>query len=294
MARRKLAPTPVGAPTESSGPGIGTALLSALGIGAGALLLKNPGLLRTLAGKAQNVRLASMLSGFAVPKSIAGNIGAAAVSGAERGTMEPLRELLSMKTLRDVGRHWREGGGYGQYEAAPKYSPARLMSAFDRASSGAMERAGVAPLEAQRYLLQSPLDPKFSKALENPVSKFLVPFRRTPMNQFTEGMSTLSGRHPKVLAAAAGAGALMGANDADPVTIGLTAPFASTYALPYVGSAALTKYLLSNKRPTERFSHAARTLQGVAPVSEYGIASSLFEPFKPFTELAAVKAYRKR
>lgn len=291
MARRKLvrSPAPPPEPESDNAGAIGAGLLGALGLGAGALLLRKPQLAKKAAGTLANSRLASLLSGYALPKSIGGNVGAAAVASLEHGTTAPLRQLFSRQTLRDIGQQIRKPSGYGQYEPAPWWSPARYMSAADWATSHAIERGlphvPDAAKEAQRVLLQTPLDPRAASALESGPAKYLIPFRRTPTNQFYEGLETLKGKHPKILAGSIGAGVLAGENIDNPYTLALTTPLASTYSLPYISAAAITRFL-RGKRPGD-------ALRGVTPFSEYGIEQSLTHPLEPFTQPAIKRVWRR-
>jgi hypothetical protein len=159
------------------------------------------------------------------------------------------------------------------------------MSATDKATEAALTRAGIAPKEAQRLLLQSPLDPKVSSALESPVAKYLVPFRRTPINQLFQGLETLKGKHPRVLGGSIAAGVATGATVEDPYKIGLTAPLAATYALPFVGGAAIGRKVFRGK--------SSGAFTGVSPISEYGLESAILDPLRPIREPAILAALRR-
>ena len=76
----------------------------ALGLGALALATRNP----AAAGEAlQAVRRTSMLSGLAPLKSLLGNIGGATYGSIERGSIAPLREMLSPRTAREAIQTFR-------------------------------------------------------------------------------------------------------------------------------------------------------------------------------------------
>lgn len=263
--------------------GAGAAGLAALGIAS-----RKPGLIGKAASKLGAARQQLMLSGLALPKSILGNIGGTAVASAERGTLEPLRQLFSRQTLRDVREAYRTlpartDPSYGTTLPGP--TPGRVMGAVDEGTRKALTRAGLTDEEAAAEILQAPLTGRLASALESPAARYLIPFRRTPFNQFIEGFETLKGGHPAVLGTALGAGAVHGAATADeryPLSLGLGTAAAARYGLPYVLGAVGGRTL-----------SGARTSAGIAgsalPVSEYGLTSSVEAPTRPFTEPALLR-----
>lgn len=268
--------------------GLGAAGLIGLGLAS-----RRPGFIGKAASKLGALRQQLMLSGLAVPKSILGNIGGATVASAERGTMEPLRQLFSRQMLRDIKGAWRDipatvDPAYGTTLAGP--TPGRAMGAIDTATRKAMQRAGLTEEEAAREILQAPLTGRLASTLDSPAARYFVPFRRTPFNQFLEGFDTLKGTHPRVLAGATGAGAIHGAATADekyPVSLGLGTAAAARYGLPYALGALVGRKLAG-----------ARTSAGIAgsvlPVSEYGITSSVEAPLQPFAEPALLRLLSPR
>lgn len=291
----ELPTAPVDTPevdSQDEGPGLGTTLAGgALALGAGVLASRMPGLLGKLARGAQSLRQQSMLSGLAVPKSILGNIGAGVVASAERGSLAPIREVLSPQTFREAVANYRANVPYPGATSGPKWlpTPGRIMGATDEATQAALRRAGLTAEEAAREVLQAPLTGPLKSALDSPAAQYLIPFRRTPFNQFTEGLETLKLRHPAVTGAAAGAGAIHGAATSDeryPLSLGLGTAFASRYGLPYALGALAGRKLAG-----------AETSAGIAgsilPVSEYGISSSVEDPLRPLMEPAALAALRR-
>ena len=97
-------------------------------------------------------------------------------------------------------------------------------------------------------------------------------------------------RHPAVMAAVVGTGALHGAATDDeryPLTLGLGSAAAARYGLPYTLAAVAGRKLAG-----------ARTSAGIAgsalPVSEYGLSSAIEDPLAPFRSPAFTKAYGPR
>lgn len=295
------------------------ALATAGVAGAAALALKNPAAAKTALRGLQDVRIGSMLSGLALPKSILGNIGAATYAGIERGSLAPLKALLSPTTARDAVKAFKSGVSSANLGAPAtsiaKYNPiTRAMGALDDATQAALVRSGVMhdPIEvqnavnrganlpdamqasarraAQRETLQAPLSPDWQKAMEGPVAQYLVPFRRTPFNQLKEGLNTLNPQtkgQAAALATSMGTGFTTGAVAEDPKTVALGTAASGRYGLPFAGAAAVGRYLQTggNKRK------AADVLQGISPVSDYSIQEAILEPTKILPKPAAVGAY---
>lgn len=305
------------APAESStAPDLAPILAGGAGLALLGLAAKNPGLLGKAASKLGALRQQLMLSGLAAPKSLLGNIGGTAIASAERGTLEPLRQLFSRQTLDDLIQAYRQAPGathpvYGPTLPGP--TPGRIMGAIDTAAQNALVRSGVmhdpaevakavargiprsqaiqqsAEKAAAREMLQAPLQGQLASALDSPIARYLVPFRRTPFNQFIEGFETLKpanlAKHPVLTGGIAGAGAVHGAATADeryPVSLGLGSAAASRYGLPYILGAVAGRTLAGAP------SNAG--IAGAAlPVSEYGITSSVEAPLRPFQEPALLK-----
>jgi hypothetical protein len=263
-----------------------------------ALLARNPkapAAIRKGLDYANAARMQAMLSGFAPIKSILGNVGAAVAASGERKSLAPLRELLSMQTLRDVGSAYKAGRNIAPATAGVTLpgilgAPGRIMGAADEATRNALVRAGLTAKEAETAVLQAPLDPRLSSALESPLGRYAIPFRRTPFNQFTEGLEVSKGKHPVVLGAYLGAGAAHGAATADerfPVTLPFGVAASAKYGLPYGVAAAAGRAFAGGKNVD-----AGAALSSVLPVSEFGIAQSIEDPLAPLKEPAALRALK--
>jgi len=300
---------------ESSGPGWGTAALGAGALGAG-LIAHNPKAAwegaKTAGRFLGSARQQLMLSGLAPLKSALGNIGATAIESAERGTMAPLKSLFSMNTLRDIKDIYKTGGqaagqgalpGMGRAvgKAASEYGttlpgpmPGRVMGALDEAARNALVRSGVgiSPTEAEKIMFQAPLPERLGKALDNPIMRYLVPFRRTPFNQLIEGAKTFApetARQGAVLGTSLGAGAVHGASTADerfPLSVGLGAAAASKYGLPYSMGALVGRTLAGGQGGGGLASTAV-------PVGEFGVESSVMDPLQLIQDPPAMKALRR-
>jgi uncharacterized protein YidB (DUF937 family) len=256
--------------------------------GAGALAAKS-GKVQPAIKAASALRQQLMLSGYALPKSVLGNIGSTAIESAERGSLRPLKELFSKTTAKDALAAWKAGtptgANYGQtLKIAGKElpSPGRAMGALDTATQKAQQRAGLTPAESARATMQAPLPHELASVLDSPAARYAIPFRRTPFNQFIEGWKTMKPAnlkaHPVVAGTAAVAGAAHGALTADerfPTSVGLGTAFASKYGMPYAGAAVLGRMLAGGNADA---GIAAQML----PVSEYGLTSGITEPLAPF------------
>ncbi len=297
------------APAEE--PSTGSSLLKLL---AGGAALAGAGYLAAKSGKikpflegANDLRQQLMLTGWAIPKSILGGIGATAVESAERGSMDPLKALFSRETLQDVGKAWKqgsleaqqalpglEGAGkavHGPGSSSPWAVPGRVLNATDEAIQKAMQRGGVSAEEAATANMQAPLPKGLADALDSPVGRYLVPFRRTPFNQFIEGFKTFRPENfnPAVQATVGTLGGLHGAATADekyPTSVGLGAAAAAKYGLTYAGGATLGRMLAGGKGNSS-------TMGSALPVSEYGVTSSIEAPLQPFKDPAALRALRQ-
>lgn len=255
----------------------------AAGLGGLYALSKMPGSIGKIAKLVNSARMQLMLSGLAVPKSALGNVGATAIASAERGSTKPLRELFSRQTARDAVQGYRNAAQVGPAAAGARWhGPGRLMGALDEATRNALRRGGLSADEAERAVLQSPLNKDLADALDSPAAQYAIPFRRTPFNQFTEGLKTYKPenlrQHPAISALVHGAGAAHGAATADdeyPLSVGLGTAAAARYGLPYAVGAIVGRDLAGGRQP-ERLAGSA------LPVSEYGLASGITQPLRPF------------
>lgn len=240
-----------------------------------------------------------MLSGWAPLKSILGNVGAAVAESAESRSLNPLKEMLSMETLRDAKAAWDSGGSTSEAARGVTIpflsTPGRVMGAFDEAAQKALQRSGMSSNEAAHAVFQTPLGENFGnmgKAFEdNPAASYLIPFRRTPFNQFYEGFKTMGkeNRDLPVLASYMGAGGAHGYATADekyPVSLPLAVAASAKYGVPY-SIGAIAGRILAGKKD------AGNAATGITPVSEYGITQSIQDPAAPFTEPAALRVLKQ-
>jgi hypothetical protein len=269
---------------------LGGAALLAAGVAS-----RKPGVLGTGLKKLADARAQLMLTGLAIPKAITSNIGGAAIQSAERGTMAPLKELLSRRTVQDFKSAFKNPTiTHEQAAMAPKYSPGRVLGAIDEATQGAMGRAGMSADDAERMTFQTPLNKRFGKMgdmLDSPGARYLIPFRRTPFNVMYEGFDAIKhyDRAPKTLATVAGVGAAHGAATSDeqfPMSIGLGAAAANKYAVPYLLAAAAARAARGGRAPEGIVGEAL-------PISEYGLASGVTQPTRAFTNPAGYRVLQR-
>jgi hypothetical protein len=296
---------PASAPETSSGPGVGTVA----GLGLGALVLgglglasRGTGIVPKMLKIAQTIRQQEMLSGLALPKSIVGNIGSAIEASAESGSLKPLREMLSMETVKDAATAYKNQAAVAPMAGVnlPGPTPGRIMGAVDTAAQKALVRAGIAPEEAETRMLQAPLGKNFGPMgewMENGPMQYLFPFRRTPFNQLAEGGRSFgrlvdSSAPIGQRATTAGymaAGAVHGAATSDddaPLSLPIAISASGRQGLPYAVAAL-----------AGRAFGGAKTAGGVSgaalPVSEYGLDQSVRDPLRPFVHPAAFSALDK-
>jgi hypothetical protein len=270
-------------PTEDSG--INPWLVGGgLAAGAAALALtRNPGLAGKIGRGALDLRKMSMLSGLAPLKSALGNVGSSVYGSIERGSLEPLKEMFSPKTLEDAVATFKAGPSYtgsGPASGLSKWNlPGRVMGSMDTAAQNALVRAGYTPEEAGVAMLQGKLPPGLTKPLSNPVMEYLIPFRRTPFNQLLEGGKAigqgLTGTtgQKAALATAVGTGAATGALAEDPKSIALGTAFSGRYGLPFALAAGAGRMLSSGSK-----AKGAEAIQGMSPVSDYSLAEGVLDP----------------
>jgi hypothetical protein len=274
----------------------------ALGLGAAGLVLHNQGLLGKAAQGANELRRSLMLSGLALPKSIGGAIGGSALASIERGSIAPLKEMLSPQTVKDAVAAFKSGpnyatSAYNTSDVLPQFFhiPGRMLGAGDTAAQLAFQRAGLTAEEAASEMLQTPLGKnRITNALEGPVGDYFVPFRRTPFNQLIEGFNSLKPENlattgqKAALAASVGAGAVTGAEAEDPKTIALGTAMAGRRGVPFaMGALAGRLGAGSSKRK------AADAMQGISPVSDYSLSEGVAGPLtgNPLPKPAIFGAY---
>lgn len=263
---------------QEDGPGWGTAALGAGALGVTGLALKNPKMLGKAADFALAARYVPMLSGFALPKSVAGNVGAIGMSSLERRSLEPIKQFLTKQTARDFVRELKNptarGSGAVQQQAG-RYNPfGRVMGAADEATQGALQRAGMTPAQSAEQTLQTPLPSQWAKPLGTRLGQTMVPFQRTPFNQFIQTFKA-SSEHPGIAGAAAATGAAVGAGTEDWRTPGLAAPFTGRYSGPFALGAVAGRAYSGGK-------DAARTAFGLSPTSDESMAGPIMDPLRSY------------
>lgn len=230
------------------------------------------------AGRVANqARVASFLSGLAVPKSLLGNAGAIVTAAVENGDFNIVKEAFNLKanaqSLKDA---WQSTANPAAISGAGKINiPGRVMGAADQATIDLLKRAGLSEDDAQRLQLQRPNpvgDNNFGKALKSPVGKFVWPFQRTPFNQLAEGISSENWKSPHagdtagtarrtgLSLAAGGAGYELGQNTKDPRILGLAAAMAGVRGVPLLIGAAMG-------------GAGKNAIAGISPIPEWGIPS---------------------
>lgn len=267
------------APEESSS-GIGAMLGGAAVLG-GAYLAKKYGL-----GKAfdtlNNARRQGMLTGLAIPKSLIGNLGAGVTTAIEEGRVEPLKEMLRLPTnVKNAVAAFKRGGQYQGQPMSKWAIPGRILGATDEAATAALGRAGIPAEEAAKTMLQNEVDlgPQVRGALNTKLGQYLVPFRRTPINQAVGALETAADWSTKgkaaANAAALGSGFATGEESEGVVPTGLGAAFFGRRGGQFAVGSMLGKMA---KGDTKRES--AKVLQGISPVSDYSVIEGVQAPFE--------------
>lgn len=219
----------------------------------------------------EQARMTSMLSGLAVPKSLLGNVGAHLTAALENRSLAPIRALGDVGSIaQDLKTGWQGGhnptmlAGFGKMNV-----PGRIMGAADYAATKSLQRAGLTEDAAKEILLTNENPISGWKAMQNPLARYVWPFRTTPINQFAQGLTRWQ-KHPGLWGGAIAGGAAAGSVTDDPETLALISSLAGPYALPVLAGASMTG--------------GARALQGISPVPEWSIVRSFTEPQASFTE----------
>lgn len=273
-------------PPASQGGG-GDWLLPAAGVAAGAgiyALTKSPlavNAVKSAGNAVMDLRRMSMLSGMAPIKSFLGNIGGTVYDAIEHGSMASLRELFSPTTAKEALTLMTSKAGPSYSTAGPATGisrfnlPGRIMGSFDTAAQNALIRAGRTPGEAAQTMLQAPV-PELAYMENNPVADYLVPFRRTPMNQFKEGIKAFMPKttgQKVALGTALGTGVAEGALIEDPKTQAMATAAAGRYGLPTAAAAAATRALVSGSK-----TKGMRVMSGMSPISDYSLSEGAVGP----------------
>lgn len=270
---------------DDSGIGMGTLAGGAAALGALALASRIPGVTGKIAGGLNTLRQQLMLSGYALPKSILGGVGAHVERAAETGSMKPLKEMLRLPTLlKDVKAAYKSGGQqYGIARQPNVHGPGRAIGAFDEAFQKSLQRAGATAEESEAAMLQKALPQQLAEAFDNPGARYILPFRRTPFNQFLEGTKRLPGSeyskaNPAMTAGYMGTGAAHGAVTADdphPVSVPMGVAGSGRQGMNYALGALLGRSLAGG-------SGGSSIASSVVPTSEWGIETSVTDPMRSF------------
>lgn len=251
--------------------------------GAAALPLQALGQLRT----------ASMLSGMALPMSIAGDIGAPITAALEAGSSKPIKELLRLPTnARNVVKAWKAGSNPAEISTygAKKLGlnlPGRAIGAMDSATQQLLERAGVTPKEAQRILLQSPN--KISAGIRDADPHGIVfPFTKTPSNFFSEGVKSFdlknAGlRKAAITAGVTGAGFETGRQTDNSNVIRTGAAMAGPRGLPFTLAAGLGAL---SKRGR---GSASKAVGSVSPIQDMSVTQFATNPLEATKRAVGLK-----
>jgi hypothetical protein len=232
--------------------------------GIGGLAAANPfRAARTL----QQIRVAGMLSGAALPKSIAGNIGAVATSAIENHSLRPIKEALRIPTnVRNAVHGWKNNANPAHVAGWGKINlPARAMGALDHMTTQALQRGGETLPGAQRLLLTNPNTlgaGNFGNAMRGGAGQAAFPFQNTPFNGVAEGLKSVDGLlgtgatkqkpHTNTMKAltvgSIGAGAAAGAATDDPRLLALAAALFGPRGVPFaLGTAATAGPRIASK-----------------------------------------------
>lgn len=244
-------------------------------------------ILKSAGSVANQLRIASMLSGLALPKSLLGNAGAIGTAAIEHGTTAPIREAFRIPTnLREAKSAWRGGANPSGIHGAGRLNiPGRMIGTTDQVTQKLLERAGLSTDEAQRLLLTRQNNAGKSLGIDNPAGRALFPFQKTPFNSLKEGFSGENWSTPKRAAmtvGAAGAGDVLANYTDDPRILGLAAAFAGPRGVPALIGAG--------------FGGAGRNaVAGISPLPEWGIPSDMNGLIRlTGIEPAALRAYGPR
>jgi len=221
---------------------------------------------------ANSVRMTSMLSGLALPKSVAGNVGAHLAAALEGKSLKPLKVLGNMKAIAaDIKVGWQSHANPALVTGMNKANlPGRAMGALDFASIESLKRAGLTEAQAKELLLTGANQISSWWPLETRLGKLIVPFRTTPFNQFAQGITRWK-KHPYVYAAAVALGAASGAKVEDKEGIAMLSALAGPYAIPFLVGAWAG-------------SGNMEMLNSISPMPEWGITKTIANPFGAFTE----------
>lgn len=214
------------------------------------------------------VRIMSMLSGLALPKSVLGNVNAIGTAAVENASTAPIREAFNIPAnLASFKQGWKGNANPARISGSGGINViGRTMGALDATTQSILERAGLTPDEAQRLLLTRPNMASDALGLNSPVGRAMFPFQRTPFNVFKEGFSAENVNTPRraaLTAGAAGVGAALDDEDSRNIPLlGLLSAAMGTRGVPFLLGAAFG-------------GGGRRSLTGISPLPEYGVPAGV-------------------
>lgn len=240
-------------------------------------------------GILQQARMASLLSGLAIPKHMINSAGAIGTAALEGHTLAPLAEAMNVPAnIRSMKAGWAGHAdplGEGQAAMGNINLPGRVIGAINQPVRDILTRAGLSDQQIDRLMLQSPNptgNNNFGQALKSTPGRILFPLQRTPFNSFAEGISPRNWDTPTKAAISAGAtaaGGVIGSQTKDPKLLALAAALAGPRGIPLLAGAAFGGA-----------GHSA--LEAVSPIPEWGIPSKMSDLIRlTGLEPAAIKAF---
>ena len=249
----------------------------------GAIQLPSKAQLKKLARSSFDVmnqaRMTSMLSGLAVHKSLAGNIGSHLIATLEHRTLEPLKVLTNVKAIAsDLKTGWVHNTNPAMTAGIGKFNlPGRVMGAADYAATESLVRAGISRADAREIMLTNANAIAKWPPFKGRAGQFFIPFKTIPFNQLGQALTRWK-KYPGVYTAAVVLGALSGAKVQDKEKLAILSAFAGPYAVPFLAGAAI--------------SGGARNLEGISPIPEWGLVKTLTKPQAAFTDSPARRWFR--
>ena len=226
----------------------------------------NTGMIRDAGSALNQLRVMSFLSGWALPKSVLGNVGSFGTAALEGHSMAPIREAFNVPAnLAEFKNAWQASANPAGITGYGNLNPiGRLMGSFDETTTKALQRSGLSLDDAQRLLLSRPNplgDSNLGKMINSPVGKTLWPFQRTPFNSLIEGLSSQNWSTPTrgtMTATAGAAGGIAGGETDDPVKLALMAALMGPRGVPFLIGAGIG-------------GAGTRAVGGISPIPEWSI-----------------------
>ncbi len=248
------------------------------------------------------LRSGSMLSGLALPMSIAGDLGSVVTAAAEHGTMKPIKELMNVpENLKALKTAWKAGANPAELSGSAGLNiPGRLIGMFDDATQALHARAGIPAKDAQRLLLQNP--DYLLKGMRKmvPGSEIPFPFLKTNSNYFTEGLKhTLDlgnfsdsgmslGKKAGTLATGA-AGYETGKHTDSPSAIKLGGAAAGVRGIPFMIGAGIGAGRKSMEKGNKFGTGVRKAMGGFSPLQDMGITNLIADPKSGLAKMLGIE-----